>query len=111
MSAPEPWTVKAIPSGEEALPLKPTVPMSWFHHGPGRALFTTLTTKLRVVRPPQNGSVTVTVMVAVPTWPGAGVTVNVPWVPLPPRWMFWLGTREVLLEAALTAANRAAVPV
>src|SRR5262245_45246442 len=98
----------------EAPPLRPTTPMSWFHHGLGRAKFTTLTTKLLVVLPPQIGSVTVSVMVAEPTWPGepgAGVIVKVRWLPLPPKTRFWLGTREGLLETALNAANLAAVPV
>src|SRR4051795_13054776 len=46
-------------------------------------------------------SLTLTVMVAVPDWPAAGVTVTVRLAPLPPRLMLPRGTRAGLEELLL----------
>ena len=54
-------------------------------------------------------SVTVSVMVAFPYCPAAGVTVTVRLAPLPPRAMLLTGTRLVLEEAAATVRLAAAV--
>ena len=43
-------------------------------------------------------SLTVTVIVVVPIWPLAGVTVTVRFPPLPPKTMLAFGTKVVLLE-------------
>ena len=47
-------------------------------------------------------SLTRKVMVAVPLWPGAGVTVAVRLVPLPPNTTLALGTRVGLEELAVS---------
>jgi hypothetical protein len=54
-------------------------------------------------------SLTVTVIVAVPLWPLAGVTVTVRLDPLPPKTMFAFGTKVVLLLLPLTLNEPAAV--
>src|SRR6185436_16777267 len=54
--------------------------------------FTTVTSKL-VEAVPAFASRTVTVIVAVPAWPVAGVTVTARFVPLPPKTTFGTGTR------------------
>src|SRR3954466_3413281 len=62
------------------------------------AVFTPLTVNKNwelAVEPP---SLTVTVMVAVPVWPLAGVTVTVRLAPLPPKIILALGTSVVLDE-------------
>src|SRR5882762_10692053 len=61
-------------------------------------VFTPLTVRTNgevAVEPP---SLTETVMVAVPVWPLAGVTVTVRLLPLPPKTMLALGTSPVLDE-------------
>src|SRR5439155_1510426 len=50
----------------------------------------------------RDPSLTVSVIVAVPTWPLAGVTVTVRFPPLPPNTMFALGTSVGLEELADT---------
>ena len=54
-------------------------------------------------------SLTVTVIAAVPVWPDAGVTVTVRSAPLPPKAMFALGTRAVLLLPAVRVKADSAV--
>src|SRR6266545_4749724 len=54
-------------------------------------------------------SLTLTVIVAVPDWLAAGVTVTVRLAPLPPKTMLPLGTNKVLPELPLTVRLPAAV--
>ena len=67
----------------------------------------TVRTKVSLVL--SDPSLTVTVMVAVPLWLLAGVTVTVRFAPLPPKTMFEVGTKVVLLLLALTFKDPAAV--
>ena len=67
----------------------------------------TVSTKLSLLL--REPSLTVTVMVAVPNWFGAGVTVTVRLEPLPPKTMLPLGTREGLDEEPITSRLEAAV--
>src|SRR5436189_2191500 len=60
-----------------------------------------LTVNTKVSLAVKAPSLTVTVMVEVPVWPAAGVTVTVRLLPLPPKTMLPLGTRPVLEEAPL----------
>src|SRR2546425_1129449 len=55
----------------------------------------TVSTKLWLTEPPL-ASVTVSVISAVPNWLVAGVILSVRLEPLPPKTIFWLGTRMVL---------------
>ena len=61
--------------------------------------FTGLTVTTNVVLLLSRPSLTVTVIVAVPLWFVAGVTVTVRLAPLPPNTMLFVGTRVVLEEA------------
>src|SRR6266568_5508443 len=71
------------------------------------AVALTVNTKLSLaVRLP---SLTVTVMVAVPVWLEAGVTVTVRFAPEPPKTMLALGTKVGLEEAPETIRLPAAV--
>jgi hypothetical protein len=54
-------------------------------------------------------SLTVTVIVAVPVWFAAGVTVTVRFAPLPPKTMFAFGTKVGLFALPLTVRLAAAV--
>ena len=67
----------------------------------------TVRTKVSLVL--NEPSLTVTVIVAVPLWPLAGVTVTVRLAPLPPKTMLAFGTRVVLLLLPLTFKEPAAV--
>ncbi|MEJ7680219.1 MAG: hypothetical protein WKG06_20665 [Segetibacter sp.] len=55
--------------------------------------------------PPTVPLVAFTVMVAVPVWPGAGVTVTVRFAPVPPKTTFPTGTRVVFDEPAVRIAG------
>jgi hypothetical protein len=70
------------------------------------AEFTVITKVSLVLSEP---SLTVTVMVAVPLWPLAGVNVTVRFAPLPPKTMLAFGTNVVLLLLALSVSEDAAV--
>ena len=59
------------------------------------------------VNPP--ASVTVNVIVAAPFCPKVGVTVTVRAAPIPPKTIFAIGTRVVLLEAPVMDKEAAAV--
>src|SRR5437867_6410239 len=61
-----------------------------------------LTVRVKLVLALRVPSLTVSVIVAVPTWPLAGVTVTVRFPPLPPNTMFALGTSVGLEELADT---------
>src|SRR5436190_1435703 len=63
---------------------------------------TALTVSEKVLLAVKAPSLTVTVMVAVPLWFAAGVTVTVRFAPLPPKAMFALGTSAVSDEPPLT---------
>src|SRR5438093_3806512 len=54
-------------------------------------------------------SLTVSVILLVPVWPAAGVTVTVRLDPLPPKTMFALGTKVRFVEVPLTKRLPAAV--
>src|ERR1019366_3493146 len=58
--------------------------------------------KLSVAVSPPT-SVNVTEMAALPGWLGAGVSVTVRFEPLPPKTMFWTGTKPGFEEVAVTA--------
>ncbi|MCY1226151.1 hypothetical protein D3C86_976750 [compost metagenome] len=62
-----------------------------------------------VVAVAPNWSVTVSVIVAVPCWLAAGVTVTVLLAPVPPKTIFETGTRVVLEELLVTVRLAAAV--
>src|ERR1043166_3561953 len=65
--------------------------------------FTALTPNVKVSLPaPPSGSVTVMVIRALPNWLGLGMIVTVQSAPLPASWIFWLGTRLVFAELAVT---------
>src|SRR5690242_17664090 len=55
-------------------------------------------------------SLTVTVMVAVPVWPDAGVTVTVRFASAPPKTIFAVGTSVVLSEALVRVRLLEGVP-
>ena len=106
MSLPPPFTVKTLPAAE-ALPASPGLPTSWLAQGEGREPPVTVSTK--VSEAASAPSETLTVMVAVPVRPAAGVTVTVRFAPLPPKAMPLRGTRVVLLELPVRASAPAAV--
>src|SRR6476469_9331740 len=66
------------------------------------AVFTLFTVNTNVSEALDVPSLTVTVIVALPVWPAAGVTVTVRFEPLPPNTMFAFGTRVVLEELPVT---------
>src|SRR5439155_26138249 len=68
-----------------------------------------LTVRVKLVLALREPSLTVSVIVAVPTWPLAGVTVTVRFPPLPPNTMFALGTSVGLEELAETVRLPAGV--
>ncbi len=69
----------------------------------GRSL-TALTVRVKERAALSSPSETLTVMVAVPVWLAAGVTVSVRLVPLPPRTSPAAGTSVLLLAAAVTTS-------
>ena len=62
--------------------------------------FTAVTVRTKLVAAVAWLSLTVTVIVAVPLWFAAGVTVTVRFAPVPPKTMLATGTRVVLDVAA-----------
>jgi hypothetical protein len=76
--------------------------------GPSLTALTVNTKVSLVVLTPSS---TVTVIVAVPFWFAAGVTVTVRFAPDPPNTIFAFGTNVVLLELPLTVKDAAAVSV
>jgi hypothetical protein len=73
------------------------------------ASFTAFTVSTKVSLAVREPSLTVTVIVALPFWLAAGVTVTVRLAPLPPKTMFPLGTNPVLEELPLSVRLPAAV--
>ena len=73
------------------------------------ASFTAVTVKTNVSVAVNVPSLTVTVIVAVPFWLAAGVTVTVRFAPEPPNTMFAFGTSVVSLELPLTVKDVVAV--
>ena len=71
-------------------------------------VFVTVTKKLSLAL--FTPSLTVTVMVAVPIWPGADVTVTVRFAPAPPKTIFAVGMSVVLSEALVRVRLLEGVP-
>ena len=72
-------------------------------------LFTAFTVTMNVSVALRAPSLTDTVIVVTPDWPGAGVTVIVRLAPLPAKTRLALGTRVGLAETPLTTSEAAAV--
>ena len=71
--------------------------------------FTAVTVSRKLVEAVAWLSLTVTVIVAVPLWFGAGVTVTVRFAPVPPKTMLATGTRVELVVAPVSVRLPAAV--
>src|SRR6185436_3775274 len=102
LTARLPGAVWASPTVKLSAPVVPSSLIVW--SGTSETVggvFTPLTVRTKTSAALREPSLTVTVMVALPTWPGAGVTVTVRLLPLPPNTMLPLGTSVGLDELPL----------
>ena len=102
LSVALPVTVMLVPSAIEAFGA------GWVIDTAGEAV-SALTSRTKLLVAVALPSLTVTVRVATPVFPGRGVTVMVRAPSAPPRTMLELGTSKMLSETALTMSEPAGV--